>query len=493
MDAATLEKYLPTDSTRRVQDVTQNTPAYTAANLLPATLFDAINFPEKDITRGSPAVTRGLDADGKPTTAITMGDTTASGSGTTIGDLTTEVILPSGGMGINADGTGGNVVGTLDTTGNIIDTDANKITLASNDATATSTVDATVIGGNEDLTCPIVDGVQYVRNEAGTCVKPKVEVVKVGVANTPNNIQCWNEAGVAVTITGTLDAEGAAIPESEISCPAQYPLRQQPNDDSCPIVDGVQQIRVNNVCKTPILAACKIVDGVQYVRDSVTGDCVAPETTITCYPDNGGASFAVTAQNPSCPTGSSVTPPDDDPLTTTITCYPTDGTDSFTVTEANPSCPTGSSLTPPDDDEVTTEIACYSEDGTIETVSGVNPSCPTGTQRTAPTTITCYSQADGSATTVMGFTPVCPVGFSTEQPVETSLVCYYPTGSSTTVTALNPVCPAGSSTEQPSLDEVKTANIQAIVNGLDAELVAGAVAGETSAQFEARKAAAMEK
>jgi hypothetical protein len=93
----------------------------------------------------------------------------------------------------------------------------------------------------------------------------------------------------------------------------------------------------------------------------------------------------------------------------------------------------------------------------------------------------------------MGFTPVCPVGFSTEQPVETSLVCYYPTGSSTTVTALNPVCPAGSSTEQPSLDEVKTANIQAIVNGLDAELVAGAVAGETSAQFEARKAEAMEK
>ena len=93
----------------------------------------------------------------------------------------------------------------------------------------------------------------------------------------------------------------------------------------------------------------------------------------------------------------------------------------------------------------------------------------------------------------MGFTPVCPVGFSTEQPVETSLVCYYPTGSSTTVTALNPVCPAGSSTEQPSLDEVKTANVQAIVNGLDAELVAGAVAGETSAQFEARKAELMEK
>ena len=55
-------------------------------------LFNPLSFNTRDITRGTPAVTRGLDAQGNPTTAITMGDTTAVGTGPNIGQLSLSLI-----------------------------------------------------------------------------------------------------------------------------------------------------------------------------------------------------------------------------------------------------------------------------------------------------------------------------------------------------------------------------------------------------------------
>ena len=145
MDAATLEKYLPTDLTRRVNKVTQNTPAYSAADKLPSTLFDAINFPEQTINRGVPVVTKGIDAAGNPTTAITMGNAAADPSGDDIGQLDISTIFPSTGMGINPDGTGTATVGTLDTTGNIVASSADTLNMLDTGLDNVSAVDPNVL------------------------------------------------------------------------------------------------------------------------------------------------------------------------------------------------------------------------------------------------------------------------------------------------------------------------------------------------------------
>jgi hypothetical protein len=146
MDAATLEKYLPADMTRRVNEVTQNTPAYSAGSTLPAGLFDAINFPAQTINRGVPVVTKGIDAQGNPTTAITMGNAAATPSGANIGQLDISTLLPSTGMGINADGSGTATVGTLDTTGNIIGSSADTLNMFDTGMGNTSTIDPNFIG-----------------------------------------------------------------------------------------------------------------------------------------------------------------------------------------------------------------------------------------------------------------------------------------------------------------------------------------------------------
>ena len=112
-----LDAFLPRD--RQVARVTQDTPAFTVADKLGTTMFDRINFPERTINRGVPVVTKGIDAQGNPTTGITMGTAAASPSGPTIGELDISAILPSTGMGINADGTGTTTVGTQPTTGNM--------------------------------------------------------------------------------------------------------------------------------------------------------------------------------------------------------------------------------------------------------------------------------------------------------------------------------------------------------------------------------------
>ena len=113
-----LDAFLPRD--RQVARVTQDTPAFTVADKLGTTMFDRINFPERTINRGVPVVTKGIDAQGNPTTGITMGTAAASPSGPTIGELDISAILPSTGMGINADGTGTTTVGTQSTTGNMV-------------------------------------------------------------------------------------------------------------------------------------------------------------------------------------------------------------------------------------------------------------------------------------------------------------------------------------------------------------------------------------
>jgi len=145
MDAATLEKYLPADMSRRVNEVTQNTPAYSAGSTLPAGLFDAINFPAQTINRGVPVVTKGIDAQGNPTTAITMGNAAATPSGANIGQLDISTLLPSTGMGINADGTGTATVGTLDTTGNIVASSADTLNMLDTGWGNVSAVDPNVL------------------------------------------------------------------------------------------------------------------------------------------------------------------------------------------------------------------------------------------------------------------------------------------------------------------------------------------------------------
>ena len=141
------------DATRRITGFTQDTPAFTTQSTLPPTLFDAINFPAPPITRGVPVVTRGLDAAGQPTTAITMGQATATPSGPDIGQLDITTQFPSTGMGINPDGTGTTTVGTPGTTGTIVASGADTIDVFGDGADA-SPISQNVIGtqGNQVAT-----------------------------------------------------------------------------------------------------------------------------------------------------------------------------------------------------------------------------------------------------------------------------------------------------------------------------------------------------
>ena len=150
----------PAQDFRNIQMSNYGTVADLAAkDKIAQGLFNPLSFNTRDITRGTPAVTRGLDAQGNPTTAITMGDTTAVGTGDNIGQLTTDLTFPSTGMGINADGTGTTTTGTLDTTGNIVklDPDVTGVNLLQSGAGNTSTMDPNAItGGNVTVNQPSV-------------------------------------------------------------------------------------------------------------------------------------------------------------------------------------------------------------------------------------------------------------------------------------------------------------------------------------------------
>ena len=146
-----LDAFIPRD--RQMPNVTLSTPAFTVADKLGTTMFDAINFPERTINRGVPVVTKGIDAQGNPTTSITMGNAAASPSGTTIGDLDITGVLPSTGMLVNADGTGGATVGTQAGSGNIVGSSADtlKILDPGVGSNPVSSVDDNVVGlaGNQ--------------------------------------------------------------------------------------------------------------------------------------------------------------------------------------------------------------------------------------------------------------------------------------------------------------------------------------------------------
>jgi hypothetical protein len=313
---AEINKYLP-PAAKNLTTITQDTPAFTVADKLPSTLFDAINFPEREITRGTPVVTRGLDQYGNPTSAITMGQSTATPTGENIGQLNTTTMFPSTGMGINADGTGTTEVGTLDTTGNIVATGADNVTLVESDDTVTSTVDDDAITTGDD------DDDDTVTTTVTT------------VDTTKPTITCYNVKGQAKTFEGT-------------TCPADYPLDTKPAVGTTTITcynannDSKDITGLNPVCPDAFSFTAPCPEG--QTRDA-TGNCT--KTTVTpdpcppgsklegqAIPADGNCNPADTVTPDPCPPGSKL---EGQPIPADGNCNPAD-----TVTP-DP-CPPGSKL-----------------------------------------------------------------------------------------------------------------------------------------------------
>ena len=276
---AAINQYLP-PAAKNLTTITQNTPAFTAADKLPSTLFDAINFPEREITRGTPVVTRGLDQYGNPTSAITMGQSTATPTGENIGQLNTTTMFPSTGMGINADGTGTTEVGTLDTTGNIVATGADNVTLVESDDTVTSTVDPNATTTGDD------DGDDTVTTTVTT------------VDTTKPTITCYNVKGQAKTFEGT-------------TCPSDYPLDTKPAVGTTTITcynannESKDITGLNPVCPAAFSFTAPCPEG--QTRDA-TGNCT--KTTVTpdpCPPGSELEGQAIPADG-HCNTADTVTP-----------------------------------------------------------------------------------------------------------------------------------------------------------------------------------------
>ena len=213
-----LDAFLPRN--RQVARVTQNTPAFTVANKLGTTMFDRINFPERTINRGVPVVTKGIDAQGNPTTSITMGNAAASPSGPTIGDLDISAVLPSTGMLVNADGTGGATVGTQAGSGNIVGSSADtlKILDPGVPSNPVSSVDDNVVGlaGNQvasTLTpvktgtiCPLGSEREGMEPDENGFCNPLAEAAKAGGAGAGTG------TGGAGTGTGGAGGTGTVCP-----------------------------------------------------------------------------------------------------------------------------------------------------------------------------------------------------------------------------------------------------------------------------------------
>ena len=243
MTGAQLAPYLPT-APYDVTKISQNTPAYTAAGLLPPNLFDPINFPQRAITRGTPVITKGFDAAGNPTTGITMGQSTAAPTGANIGQLNTAAQIPTTGMHIAGSGLGGTTVGTMPTTGNIVSTGADELTqfVDENGVLQTSSVSPTVINtGEEDtvlVTPTVVDLSQVPGSVAYCALYPDTAVCTAGtdefcaLAGNLNHASCkaadkcldgeelWN--GICVDICGaneTRDADGICQSNDLGNCP----------------------------------------------------------------------------------------------------------------------------------------------------------------------------------------------------------------------------------------------------------------------------------
>lgn len=320
---AAINQYLP-PAAKNLTTITQNTPAFTAADKLPATLFDAINFPERAITRGTPVVTRGLDQFGNPTSAITMGQSTATPTGENIGQLDTTTMFPSTGMGINADGTGTTEVGTLDTTGNIVATGADNVTLVESDDTVTSTVDpnATTTGDDDD--------------------DDTVTTTVTTVDTTQPTITCYNVKGQAKTFEGT-------------TCPADYPLDTKPAVGTTTITcynannDSKDITGLNPVCPAAFSFTAPCPEG--QTRDA-TGNCTKTTVITNCT----GGKIKDADGNCVCPTGKTedadgncvddTVVPDPCPPGSKLEgqAIPADGNCNPTVTVTPTTCPPGSKL-----------------------------------------------------------------------------------------------------------------------------------------------------
>ena len=183
-----LDAFVPRD--RQMPNVSLSTPAFTVADKLGTTMFDAINFPERTINRGVPVVTKGIDAQGNPTTGITMGNAAASPSGPTIGELDISAILPSTGMGINADGSGTTTVGTQGTTGNIVASSADTLNMVDPGVTANpmsslpanpiSAIDPNVLGtqGNTVTAGPITTVTPPTPTPTPTPAKTQAQIIQ---------------------------------------------------------------------------------------------------------------------------------------------------------------------------------------------------------------------------------------------------------------------------------------------------------------------------
>jgi len=215
----------------------------------------AVTFYDRILNRPVPVVSKGVDALGRPTTGIVMGDAALASSG----EMDISGVFPSTGMNIESSGLGGTTVGLSgqqavtaglppgNTTGTLLTTTGDEFTTVDGVKTADDVIGTTggtpgtgdifvtddtgnVVGSTEGTACPIVAGVQFVTNSQGKCVHPAT--------------------------LATLDDDGDVVVT-------------EGGDDEVIIVGG-----------DPTL--CPVIGGVQYVKDA-SGNCVAP--TIVADPD----------------------------------------------------------------------------------------------------------------------------------------------------------------------------------------------------------------
>lgn len=222
-----LDRFVPRD--RQVARVRQDTPAFTVADTLGTTMFDPISFPERTINRGVPVVTKGIDAQGNPTTGITMGTAAASPSGPTIGELDISAILPSTGMGINADGTGTATVGTQPTTGNIVASSADTLNMVDPGVAANpiSTIDPNVLGTqgnmvNQGPVTPVVTPTPIAKDGSLSSQQPSRAEVIQNLFNTSQT------KDIAAQRIGDYAASVGGITAEEIAEAVKPVLGQQP-------------------------------------------------------------------------------------------------------------------------------------------------------------------------------------------------------------------------------------------------------------------------
>lgn len=250
--ATRLDAFLPRD--RQVARVTQDTPAFTVGDKLGTTMFDRINFPERTINRGVPVVTKGIDAQGNPTTGITMGTAAASPSGPTIGELDISAILPSTGMGINADGTGTTTVGTQPTTGNIVASSADTLNMIDPGVAANpiSTIDPNVLGtqGNTVTRGPITT---VTPPTPPTIDPPDLDPTPTRAEVIQNLFNTSQTKDIAAQRIGDYAASVGGITAEEIAAAVQPVIGQQPtfgiapNTGAADVLEAVDQFGYGQV------------------------------------------------------------------------------------------------------------------------------------------------------------------------------------------------------------------------------------------------------